>query len=410
LIFGEAIKIPTIAKRGIAERIANAVIKPHPFVELPGKVINVKKLKDAPESYPDFLSIDRTTTLIRSSPATWKTTTLREIIMALKDNMHNISSLPCFIWISYRKSLSNESKAKLDELKASGFRICNYQNMLGNLSINEWDIIIVQVESLFRIEFTARPFVAILDEANAIMRQMSSGTNARESENAMRDILISARHVLAIDAFANKSTLAFLKAYCGEDIRIADNRYQPRVDEMVEILYDPNSRAEAMRIGYEFLRQGKRVAFVSTGAVMARALVEKASKLSKPDNSPVRARAYYGDMDGKQRQKDFSNINDAWGELNCVAYTNTVEAGISFEITGHFDIVIAITNIATSVHVEALAQMLYRIRDSSRRIVFLFYQKNFNELFRPPGRENIRAELASTRPNNLPTAMKGHRE
>ncbi|PKC51153.1 hypothetical protein RhiirA1_484410, partial [Rhizophagus irregularis] len=36
--------------------------------------------------------------------------------------------------------------------------------------------------------------------------------------------------------------------------------------------------------------------------------------------------------------------------------------------------------------------------------------KNSNELFRPPGHENIRAELASARPNNLPTAIKGHRE
>ena len=44
---------------------------------------------------------------------------------------------------------------------------------------------------------------------------------------------------------------------------------------------------------------------------MARALVEKASKLSKPDNSPVKARAYYGNMDGKQIQKDFSNIDVA---------------------------------------------------------------------------------------------------
>ena len=47
------------------------------------------------------------------------------------------------------------------------------------------------------------------------------------------------------------------------------------------------------------------MAFVSTRAVMARALVEKASKLSKPDNSPVRAHVYYGNMDGKQRQKTF---------------------------------------------------------------------------------------------------------
>jgi hypothetical protein len=141
--------------------------------------------------------------------------------------------------------------------------------------------------------------MAILNEANAIMRQMSSSTNAQESENAMRDILISARHVLAMDAFANKLTLAFLKAYRGEDIRIVDNRYQPHVDEMVEILYDLNSGAKAMKIGYEFIRQGKHVAFVSTGAVMARTLVKKASKLSKSDNLPVRACAYYGDMDRK---------------------------------------------------------------------------------------------------------------
>src|SRR6266498_3831138 len=90
---------------------------------------------------------------------------------------------------------------------------------------------------------------------------------------------------------------------------------------------------------------------------MARALVEKASKLQRPDNSPVRARAYYGDMDGKQRKKDFSDINTAWGELDCVAYTSTVEASISFEKTDHFDAVIGITNIVTPVNVEAFVQI-----------------------------------------------------
>ncbi|UZO05894.1 uncharacterized protein OCT59_026232 [Rhizophagus irregularis] len=359
LAFGKVTEISTKPKRGIVERIGDAISNPRPLIELSEMAINVEKLKDALEVYSDFLGIEKMTTLIRSPLRTWKTTTLREIIMALKDKVHDISFLPCYIWIFYRKSLSNESKSKLNELKASGFQICNYQNMQGDLSINEWDIIIVQVESLFRVEFTARPFVAILDESNAIMRQMFSGTNARESENAMRDVLRSAMHVLAIDAFANISTLTFLQIYCGENIRVVDNKYQPRIGETVEFIYDSNSGAEVMRIGYDLLRQGKRVAFVFTGVVIARALVEKASKLSKPDNSPVRACAYYGDMDGKQRQKDFSDINVAWSELDCIAYTNIMEAGISFEVTGHFDIVIAITNIATPVHVEAFAQMLY---------------------------------------------------
>src|SRR5204862_8185858 len=102
------------------------------------------------------------------------------------------------------------------------------------------------------------------------MRQMSSGTNARESENAIRDVLRSTRHVLAMDAFANTSTLTFLQTYRGENIRTVDNKYQLRIDETVEFVYDLNSGAEAMRIGYDLLRQGKRVGLLSTRSVIAR--------------------------------------------------------------------------------------------------------------------------------------------
>ncbi|PKC54224.1 hypothetical protein RhiirA1_477731, partial [Rhizophagus irregularis] len=205
LAFRKVTEVSAKSKRGIVERIGDAISNPRPLIELSEMMINVEKLKDASE----------------------KTTALREIIMALKDKVHDISFLPCFIWISYRKSLSNESKAKLDDLKALGLRICNYQNTLEDLSIDKWDIIIVQVESLFRIEFTTRPFVAILDEANAIMRQISSSTNARKSENAMRNVLRSARHVLAMDVFANTSTLSFLQTYRSENIHVVDNKYQP---------------------------------------------------------------------------------------------------------------------------------------------------------------------------------------
>jgi stage III sporulation protein SpoIIIAA len=120
-VFGKVTEIPAKPKRGIVERIGDAISNSRPLVGLSEMMINVEKLKDAPEVYPDFLGIEKTTTLIRSPPGTWKTTTLREIIMALKDKVHDISSLPCFIWISYRKSLSNKSKAKLDDLKTLGF-------------------------------------------------------------------------------------------------------------------------------------------------------------------------------------------------------------------------------------------------------------------------------------------------
>ena len=60
-------------------------------------IINVEKLRDSPEAYSDFLSTEKMTMLIRSPSGTWKTIALREIIMALKDKVHDISSLPCYI-------------------------------------------------------------------------------------------------------------------------------------------------------------------------------------------------------------------------------------------------------------------------------------------------------------------------
>ncbi|PKC04868.1 hypothetical protein RhiirA5_486904 [Rhizophagus irregularis] len=201
-------------KQKIVDRMANAISNPYPLSELSGGVINVKEMEDFPEAYPDFLNEVPSTTLIRSPIITGKTKGLRKHLHSLARSKAN---LPCILWISYRKTLSNESLGKINDLKLAELRICNYQDEW-NLSVDKWDIIIVQVESLSRIEFLARPIVAILDEANAIHRQMSSGVNARESESVMHDVLKTAQHILAMDAFANESTLNFLKAYREDDI------------------------------------------------------------------------------------------------------------------------------------------------------------------------------------------------
>ncbi|CAG8825047.1 46398_t:CDS:2, partial [Gigaspora margarita] len=331
------------------------------------KNINVKEMEDVPKAYPDFSSEEPTTTLIRSPVATGKTKTLREILNSLAKSEAN---LPCFNWISYCKTLSNETKGKVEILQNSGLHVCHYQENNSDLAIHDWDVIIVQVESIHRLSlYGGRSYVVILDEANAIMRQMSSGIHARESENAMQDLLKSAVHVVAMNAFGNESTLAFLKAYRGKNIRIFDNKYQPRIDKTVKILYDPDKGSEAMRNGLRMIQEGKRVAFVMTSCKKARALANQASKLQKPDGSPI---------------------------LTCVYF-----AGISFEIPNHFDAIIAISNINTGVHVEAFVQMLYRVRDCLYCII---------SLYNKPNRDLIHAELLALRPGDLPTAVKGHRE
>ncbi|RHZ56118.1 hypothetical protein Glove_406g23 [Diversispora epigaea] len=372
----------------LCERLPKAVLTPHQFSELPGESINVKEMEDALDAFPDFLSEEPSTTLIRSTVGTGKTKTLRKILASLAQSGAN---LPCTIWISYRKTLSNESEAKLKELERFDFKVGQYQNIVANLKTR------------------GRSCIAILDEANATMRQMTSGVHARESSNAMCDLLNVTTHVVAMDAFANDSTLAFLKSYRGENVQVIDNKYQPRRGEIVKLLYDPDKGSEAIRRGLRMLQESKHVAFVMTSYKKARALANQVSKLQKPDGSFILSRVYFDQMDGKQRQDDFANIDATWSSLDCVIYTSTVEAGISFEISGYFDAVIGITNITTPVHVEAFAQMLFRIRDCPLRIVFFYHSKKF-DIFKEPCQELIRAELSALRPGDLPTAIKGQRE
>ncbi|CAG8533047.1 6149_t:CDS:2, partial [Cetraspora pellucida] len=175
------------------------------------KNINIKEIEDALDAFSDFLSEEPSTTLICSTVDTGKTKTLRKILTSLAQSSAN---LPCTIWISYHKTLSNESKAKLKELEKFDFKVRQYQNIVADLKTCKWDLIIVQVKSILHLDFQEGcSCIAILNKANTTICQMASEVHARESFNAMHNLLNVATRVVAMDAFANDSTLAFLKSY-----------------------------------------------------------------------------------------------------------------------------------------------------------------------------------------------------
>jgi hypothetical protein len=64
LAFRKATKFSVKPKREIVERIGDAISNPRPLIELSEMAINVEKLRDAPEAYPDFLNTEKTITLI----------------------------------------------------------------------------------------------------------------------------------------------------------------------------------------------------------------------------------------------------------------------------------------------------------------------------------------------------------
>ncbi|CAG8762639.1 645_t:CDS:2, partial [Cetraspora pellucida] len=93
----------------------------------------------------------------------------------------------------------------------------------------------------------------------------------------------------------------------------------------------------------------------------------------------------------KQCQKDFANINGTWSALDCIVYTSTMKADISFKIFNHFDAVIGI------------------ICDCPYYIISLYNNKK-TDIFKEPNHDLIHAELSVLRSKDLSTTIKGHRE
>lgn len=67
-------------------------------------------------------------------------------------------------------------------LQEENLRVVYYEDSGGfDLSTTEWDVIIVQSESLHKVSHSLmRMSIAIIDEVNTILRQTRSGFNSRE--------------------------------------------------------------------------------------------------------------------------------------------------------------------------------------------------------------------------------------
>ncbi|CAG8577898.1 18208_t:CDS:2, partial [Cetraspora pellucida] len=112
--------------------------------------------------------------------------------------------------------------------------------------------------------------IVILDETNSIMHQIASGIHARESENAMRNLL-----------------------------KLAVHMYQPRKSKTIKILYDSNKGSEAIRKGLEMHKEEILCSLIaSTGASLELIAVED-TKLAKA----FRTEVFYTIKNTKKRIK-----------------------------------------------------------------------------------------------------------
>ncbi|CAI2167477.1 13236_t:CDS:2 [Funneliformis geosporum] len=72
-------------------------------------------------------------------------------------------------------------------------------------------------------------------------------------------LLKSTIHIVAMDAFANDFTIAFLKQYQNNNIQIFYNKYQLYISKTIKILYDSDKGSKVIRRGFNMLQKDKHV-------------------------------------------------------------------------------------------------------------------------------------------------------
>lgn len=280
--------------------------------------------------------------------------------------------------ITFRQTFTKSIENTLLEHGIQGFK--SYQEIDSPIiGFMDAPRLIIQVESLSRIQMGARPppDLLIMDESESIIEQFMSG-NVRDLGCAFgifEWLLKSSTYLLAMDANLSERTIELITkirtataAFAGlsqesgsrqESSQISpkplliQNIYKNAISDEYKIVkhYD-----QWMALLIEKLKQDRRVAIFTNSLADAKS-IEKFLISSFPIK---KLQLYSSETSMILKSKHFADVNKYWAELDILICTPTVSAGISFEIQ-HFDSIFALFT-DQSCTVETSRQMIGRVR------------------------------------------------
>jgi len=264
------------------------------------------------------------------------------------------------VMISFRRTFSAEMKTKY-----TGFEL--YSEIKESIDINDHNKIIIQVESLHRIEKPTPPVdLVILDEIESIWTQFSSG-NLKDYYgviNTFTYLIRITKKIIIMDANLSKRTLRLIRHIRPQtdiEINYYVNRYNPSHDYKYYIA----SKQILYTAIYKYLRDKKKIAIMTNSLKESLEVAEFIGERIVGTKLMV----YNSRIKQSKRTKHFADVNTYWKKYDCIICSPTVSAGVSFE-EEYFDCVFGLFK-SESCNVETCRQMLGRIRNVKEKLIYL---------------------------------------
>ncbi len=260
--------------------------------------------------------------------------------------------------ISARRTFTHEIMNKLNSL---GFGFVSYQDITGDIDLNKYPRVIVQVQSLHRLLHKISPDLLVLDESESVFGEFISNTmsvkTAEFCVKKMEGLLIRATHVIALDANLDHTTIDLIRKARGSDGEyLVQNTHKNMSNDRIYITFKKACLIDAIIAA---IKAGANIVIPTNSLAFAKLARELIAKII-PESQILTLSSETGDA---EKADIFADVNKHWLRYRVIIFTPTCGAGISFT-QKHFNKVFGYFT-TSSTCVESWCQALYRARDIS---------------------------------------------
>jgi hypothetical protein len=292
---------------------------------------------------------------------------------------------PIITWLTFRQTFSKSIQSTFTDF-------ISYADINGEINQNRYTRLIIQVESLFRIQMNYQPDpidLLILDEVESIFEQFNSGLHKKFNVNfaIFKWMISTAKYVICMDANVSDRTYNTLKNLRPNHQTFFHwNTFKRAAEDKYYFCSDRNLWMSKL---FELLDKNNKVV-IPINSYGEAATIEEVLRGKYKDK---KIKLYSSKTSASEKNKHFSDVHTYWSELDILIYTPTVSAGISYELE-HFDVTFGYFT-DKSCTVESCRQMLGRIRNIKAYYIYLCGQGNAL----PIDTKDIKKQLYDSRTN-----------
>lgn len=279
----------------------------------------------------------------------------------IKSILRDYPTFTRVLMVTYRITLAYEFEAVLSE-----FNFVNYKN--GDF---KGDHLINQTESLLRLTDDCNTLpkydLIIIDESESVLNQFKSPTFKGKSAPSFELLVALCKNpstkIITLDGDMADRTHTFVD-YFGKSINI--NNTCKFINKTLHILHGNKALEDfETKIMNDLSNKLKLVipAMSATYALELKAKIE-----NQHQNCKV---LVYTSSTSDNEKQDIKNIVPLWSSADVVIYTPTIEAGVSFDVEGHFDRLYGYV-CSNSCSQRSFFQMMSRVRKFNKSDFYIY--------------------------------------